>query len=51
MNSKKKFTPDPNLKLMGIVPIKDLKNKYEVLLEEGSPDYMYIIKLDMRRKK
>jgi hypothetical protein len=42
---------DPNLRTMGIIPIKDLKKMYEVISETGSPDYMYEIIFDMRRKK
>ena len=36
---------NPNLRMMGLPSIEKLKEDCEVILEDGSPDYMYEIKL------
>lgn len=35
---------NPNLKLINIESIEELKNKYTLISEEGCPDYLYQIK-------
>lgn len=39
---------NPNLKLMNIETIQELKNKYKLISEFGSPDYAYTIKFKIK---
>lgn len=39
---------NPNLKLMNIETIQELKSKYKLISEVGSPDYAYTIKFKIK---
>lgn len=40
---------DPNIIALGLPTIAELKKQYKVILEDGSPDYMYTIKFDLSK--
>ena len=35
---------NPNLEALQLPVIEELKREYKVIIEDGSPDYMYLIK-------
>ena len=39
---------DPNLEMIGFPTIEELKKKYEVIEEEGSPDYFWSIEFKIK---
>lgn len=42
---------DPNINALGLPTIAELKKQYKVVLEDGSPDYMYTIKFDLSKEE
>ena len=44
MGNTIKHSVDPNLKMVGVPSIAMLKLTYQVIEENGSPDYSYMIK-------
>jgi len=47
MGNSIEMSVNPNLKLLNIETIQELKDKHEVISEVGSPDYSYTIKFKL----
>lgn len=51
MGNDIKRSVDPNLKQLGFPAIAKLKKMFDCIEEDGSPDYMYTLKLDVTDSK